>query len=167
MFKPRDGAYGAPHCEGFCGELHHQRESLVRNLPNAGKEPPGRRVQADWDREQLVQKVHHSVLVNLNQTEPLEPRERFNPGGKVDQEGEYPPYGLSLRRKWPALLPNGSKLARQSFHKVARDTADCEYPPPPTEAEEGGRGQPWQLGGGLPSARGVTVSHEACAWASR
>ena len=64
---------------------------LVQQLSQTGKEPSGRGVEADRDREKQVQKVHRSVLVNPKQTDLVEPQDRVNPGDEVDQVGVESP----------------------------------------------------------------------------
>ena len=76
-----------------------------------------------------MQKVHHLVLVDPKQTDPIEPRDRVSSGVEVAQEGVDPPADSSLRLKWPVILPNGSKLSRQSFHKMVGERAGYKHLP--------------------------------------
>ena len=78
----------------------------------SGKEPLGRGVQANRDGEQQVQKLHCSILINPEQTEPLKPRNWVNPIGEVYQEGVEPPAGSTLFQfltVWSSSIQGGPK----------------------------------------------------------
>ena len=76
-----------------------------------------------------MQKVHRSILVNPDQTEPLETRDRVNTGGGTTQEKLESPDGTPIRQLWPSILLNGAELAIQSFHKLSRETDGTKHLP--------------------------------------
>ena len=118
------------------------------------------------DGEQRAQRVHISVPVDAEKSEPLKPGDRFNPGGEVAQEGVQPPYDSPFRQQRPAFLPEGSKPARKSFHKLFRKTACPEHLPHLPRRSRGVGVDHDGWGVGRPSADGVTGSHKACDWVS-
>ena len=87
------GADVAIYRKGFHGNIHHQREALIQNLPQVGEETPIHGVKAHQYGYLRVQKVHSSVLVNADKSEPRKPGDRVNPIGEVTKEGVNPPAG--------------------------------------------------------------------------
>ena len=90
MVRPWDGAHGAPYPECVHGKLYHGREALAGNIYTAGKELPRRGLQADWDGEQQMNKVHRSIWVDLQQRHPFKTWDQVHPEGEVGQEGVPP-----------------------------------------------------------------------------
>ena len=98
MVSPQNGMDVAPYCEGFHGNLHHRRESLVWKLDQAGEVQTDHIVQADQDREKRVQTVHRLVLVNSKKSDYRQPGGRVNPRGKLTEEGVKTPDGVLFCR---------------------------------------------------------------------
>ena len=109
MFHPHYGVHVVPYREGVHSQPHHWREDLARQLSTSVEEPPGRGVETNRDGEQLVQEVHHSVLVNPNEGYTLKARDRVHPGGQVAQEAVEAMAGPLLHCHWSAVLPGDSK----------------------------------------------------------
>ena len=145
MVRPMDGMHRALFCKCFHWNLHHQREALIRHLSKAGKEPPGCGVEANRDGEQLVQKVHRSVLIYPDKSQTLKTQDRVNPGGEVNQEGVDSLARLPLCLQRSSVLPNGTEPERERFDKLFRKTAGSEHPPPPPQPRR---------------PRGVWVNHD-------
>ena len=66
-------------------------------------------VYADWYGEQQVNNLHRFLLVNHDQTEPLELWDRVNPSGEVAHEVVETSASASLCSKGTNLLLNGYK----------------------------------------------------------
>ena len=92
------GADRAPYHGDFHRNFHHWREALVRKLPQASKEPLGRGVWVNQCREQQVQKVHCYILVDYDNSDPVEPGYRVNTGGELAKEVGQPPSGTTLHQ---------------------------------------------------------------------
>ena len=61
---PQDDTDGTPYHEGYHGDLRHGGGSLCGDISTKGYCPSIIRVWFDQDREEQVQYMHRSVLVN-------------------------------------------------------------------------------------------------------
>ena len=107
--------------------------------------------------------VKRMVRIGDTKLSILAPLSGPSPGVRIPQEGMDPPDGSSLAERVPlSSLVTRNRANRVLMRSLGSRPVLCTSPT--NEAAEGGQGQPWWSGGGLPLAGGVTMSHKSCAW---
>ena len=71
IIRLRNGAHRSAHREGFRRQFRHRGEALIGKISPAGKETPGRGVEANQYGEKRVQKVPCYFLVDSQEAKPL------------------------------------------------------------------------------------------------